>query len=349
MVFRMFILACLLWYPRTYANDERKDNDKAKQYFDAQARKNGFNGVVLVKRKGYRLFKKAYGYANFDKRTKLNTNSIFQLASVSKTFTATAILMLIKKGKLKYTTKVTDIIPNFPYKNRTIKNLLNHKSGLPNYMYFAEQKNIWSNRNKMLTNEKLLNIMIKHKPIAYSSPGKRHLYCNTNYSLLATIIEKITKKSFSYFISHNILRPLKMTQTFVYDKRKLGKHPNKTVGFENKRRRYNEHYLDAVVGDKGIYSTVGDLLKFHNGLLTGKLLSHKIQKKAYTPSAWEGKYNYGYGWRTMNAGKHQLIYHNGWWRGYRNYFVRSNGDLIVILSNCVRGSSFRLKKLAKLL
>ncbi len=348
IIFKVLFLFCLLECFKTYASDYQNIKNKIEKYFDNQAKKKKFNGVVLVKNKG-KIFKKAYGYADLDKKTKLNTKSVFQLASISKTFTATAILMLIEKGKLKYNTKITDIIPKFPYKNITIKNLLNHKSGLPNYMYFAEQKKIWPNRTKMLTNKKLIDIMISKKPKAYALPNKKYSYCNTNYSILATIIEKVTKKSFSYFLKTKILKPLNMNQTFIYDKIKISTHKNKTKGFKNRRKRYNDHYLDSVVGDKGIYSTVGDLLKFHNGLLSRKLLSYKTLKKAYTPSAWRGKYNYGYGWRTMNINGHKIIYHNGWWRGYKNYFVRSKDDVIIILSNCIYGASFKLKNLVKLL
>ena len=163
--------------------------------------------------KGGKYLKKAYGYADLKKKDSLSTSSAFQLASVSKMFAATAIMLLKEKGKLNYDDPITADIPEFPYSKVTIRNLLNHRSGLSNYMYLAD--NHW-NVEKPITNEEVIDLFVKYTPECYFQPDKGFQYNNTNYALLASVVERVSDEPFQQFVNENIFEPLGMDQSFIY-------------------------------------------------------------------------------------------------------------------------------------
>lgn len=319
---------------------------KIDKYFDYRRKIGRFNGVVLFA-DGNTVFQKAYGFANFRKKDSLTTNTSFQLASVSKTVTGTAILMLKDEGKLSLSDSVQNFLPNFPYKGITIEQLLSHRSGLGNYVYWTEK--YWLDQDSLMTNDDVQKMMNEHKPAIYYSPDRKYNYNNTNFELLASIVEKVSGVSFEDYLKQNIFSPLKMENSFLFTRSNIEEHESAT-GYKNKRRPYSYFFLDGVHGDKGLYSTVGDLYKFDRALRKGYLLSDSTKTDAYTNRSKYYRKPYGLGWRINTYKGNQIIYHHGWWRGFKTYFIRNIEDdkTIIVLSNTVNGSKFNNKLLLKL-
>lgn len=328
----------------------KKINAKEKAYkldtlFSNWNKHRGFNGSVLVAQKGIVIYTKQFGYADMEKKIKLDSISSFQLASVSKPLTAIAILILKDSGLLQLDQKVEQIISGFPYPNVTIKDLLSHRSGLPNYMYFCDS--LYCCKNDLLTNESVINMMIEHKPNAYWQPNKKFEYCNTNYLLLASIIEKVSGLSYAEFMKTYIFKPLQMNQSWVSIAKTNYLHKNSTRGHKSSGKHEGGDYLDGVVGDKNIYSTATDLFKLDKALYAGKLLKPETLQESYLGYSNEkkGKRNYGLGWRIKEEEKDsKIIYHNGWWHGYNNVFSRRLKDstTIIILSNRINRSVYQI-------
>lgn len=178
-----------------------------------------FNGNVLVAEKGKIIFEKSYGFADMSSKAELDSHSIFELASVSKQFTAMAILLLEKSGRITLDDSLSKYLPQLPYKGITIEHLLTHTSGLPDYMALFQK--YW-NKNEIAQNGHVVKLLTEHHPPSISKPGERYEYSNTGYVLLAAIIEIVTHQSFEAFLKNNIFRPLKMQQTRVYNTRRSG-------------------------------------------------------------------------------------------------------------------------------
>lgn len=300
----------------------------------------GFNGAVLVAKNGQVLYKAAFGLHDYHTKEVLTTQTPIQLASVSKPLTATAVLMLAENGFLSVDDTLQKFFPEFPYKGITVKHLLTHRSGLPEYIYWG--KDLVGSDVHYLTNEKLLEVLIKRKPPVRTQPDRMFLYTNTNYALLALLVEKLTKLSFGQFMQDYVFNPLGMKNSFVYDFRDSIYHCGAKC-FDARWRTWQENMTDGVTGDKGIYASVEDMALFDEALRTGKLLSETTLQEAYAPRsldrysfAKEKEKNYGYGWRMIRqADKSNLIYHNGNWHGCNNVFARDiqGGYTIVVLGN----------------
>ena len=320
--------------------------NKIDKYFAYRKKIGRFNGVVLFA-DGNTVFQKEYGYANFRQRDSLTVNTSFQLASVSKTVTSTAVLMLIDKGELSLTDSVQNILPSFPYKGITIEQLLSHRSGLGNYVYWTEK--YWLDQDSLMTNDNVLKLMDQNNPAVYYRPNRRYNYNNTNFALLASIVEKVSGMSFEDYLKQNIFDPLKMDNSFLFTRSNIATHESAT-GYKNKRRPYKSFFLDGVHGDKGLYSSVGDMYRFDRALRKGVLLSDSIKENAYTNRSKYYRKPYGLGWRLSSYKGRQIVYHHGWWRGFKTYFIRNIGEdkTIIILSNTVNGSKFNNKLLLKL-
>lgn len=338
-----------------YANDPVKESDggesaepravviatKFDSLFSALAEKKGFNGNVLVGIYGNVVYKNAFGYSDLKTKEPLNVKSVFQIASVTKQFTAVAVMMLKEQGKIDYADTVQKYIPGFPYKNITIRQLLSHRSGLPNYMYFSGK--YWKNKREYLTNEKLLEIMKRYKPYPEFTPDRRYKYSNTGYAVLALVVERVSGLSYDEFLEQNIFFPLGMTSTFVYNPKNRKTIEYETNGYTKRKRKTSPDFLDGVTGDKGIYSTVEDLFTWDQALYTEKLVKQSTLEEAFTPSSYDFKRdnNYGFGWRidTLADGS-KVVYHGGWWRGYNSLFLRRLDDhtTIIILCNKVNWS-----------
>ena len=334
-----------------------KNGDKRiDEFFHKLHLKSGFNGNILVAKNGKIIYENAFGWADHLKRDSLKINSQFQLASVTKTMTSTAILQLMERGKLRLNQNVKDFFPNFPYDGVTIKLLLTHRSGMMNYVYFTDDiyRKEHRNQRKGLTNTEEMNMIAQYKPAPFNKPDKRFLYNNSNFMVLGSIIEKVTGMSYADYMKENVFKPAGMTHTAVYSKAVYDKIPVDVVGHDRNSWKYSvaPNFLDGPVGDKGIYSTVGDLYLFDQALRAGRLIKPATQDSAYTDRnpMVRGHFNYGYGWRLFEAPGEKVVYHTGWWHGFRHIFVRDlkNDVTIVLLGNLVNGSLLHLDDLFKL-
>jgi CubicO group peptidase (beta-lactamase class C family) len=303
-------------------------------FFTNRSLKNGFSGSVLISFHGEPIYEKCFGYCDYRNKDLMHDTASFQLASVSKTFTATAVLWCVEKGLLSLDDSLQRFFPKLPYKNILVKHLLSHRSGLPNYLYFCSGK---CSRGKYLTNQDVIDIMIKAKPAMYARPNRKFEYSNTNYLLLASIVEQVTEKKFKDFMKETFFEPLEMTHTFVYDFTDSS-DKKVAISYNSKWQIQADDCFDGVVGDKGVYSTVHDMFLWDKAFYDGELLSQEMMKEAYKPRSFEhpGKRNYGYGWRLMQQpDSTYLVYHNGWWHGNNTVFYRYIQDTtsIIILSN----------------
>lgn len=314
--------------------------------------RSAFNGNVLIAKGGKIIYKNSFGWADYLHRDSLNINSQFELASVSKPLTATAVLMLIERGELRLDQTVNDFFPEFPYEGVTIKQLLSHRSGLPNYVYFVD--GIWKDKRKGITNKEVIDLLIQHKPGRYNVPDARFLYNNSNFMVLAAIVEVVSGESFTVFMQENIFKPLGMKNTAVYSKADYETIPTGVIGHDKVwRRSVVQNFLDGPVGDKGIYSTVDDLYLFDRALVEGRVIGKELLDSAYVGRSkpTHGVFNYGYGWRLYEKGDHIIAYHTGWWHGFKNLYIRDlkNDITIILLSNMANASLNRLDDLYEIL
>ncbi|RST59331.1 serine hydrolase domain-containing protein [Siminovitchia terrae] len=302
------------------------------------------NGTVLVAKKGEILYEGAFGDADMSTNRPLTSRSVFNLASVSKPITATAILLLVQEGKLSLDDYLNKWIPDLPYGGITIRHLLNHTSGLPDYLDLFE---VYWDKAKIADNDDLLRYLIKYKPERLFAPNERVEYSNTGYILLALIVERITDMDFADFLQENIFKPLKMTRTqaigvrkenieiddyafgYVYDV-----YEGEYVLADDFEESKMVTYLDGMLGDGGIQSTVGDLYLYERALSTGALINDVLLREAYTPpkTGIDTPYKYGLGWIIEdNEEKGQIIWHSGGWPGYVTILKRFMDHEIVII------------------
>jgi CubicO group peptidase (beta-lactamase class C family) len=328
--------------------DFERYHNAVKDFYDNDLVAKGFNGGILVAKKGRIIFEAYHGFFNLRKKDSLKPSSAFHLASISKTFTAMATLKLVEMGKLSLDDDVKKFFPDFPYDNVTVKLLLSHRSGLPNYIYFM-QKLGW-NPKQYCSNEDVLSYLIKFRPNPNSQPNKHFEYCNTNYALLGLIIEKVSGKSYADFLQTIFFKPLHMNDTYVFNMTDSAKA---MPSYDWRGRQEGFTFLDTGFGDKNIYSTPEDLLKWDQAMYTNQIFSKKTLEEAYTPYSNEkpGIRNYGYGWR-MNVypNGRKIIYHNGWWHGNNTVFIRMIQDsvTIIVLGNKFNHAIYQSKKMAEI-
>jgi len=314
-------------------------------YFEEKVKRNAFNGSVLISYKGTSIFERYYGYKDYSTQEKLTPRSTFQIASTSKTFTSGAILLLLQQNLLSLEDTLQKFFPDFPYKGITVRMLLNHRSGLPDYIHFSED--YWKDKKKFMCNEDVLQMMIRFKPKVYNTPDTHFRYNNSNFVLLALIVEKVTGVPFCDFMHQNIFLPLGMLDTWYYDP--LSVRPSATKGYKGSKWYEDEIVpTDGVLGDKGIYSTVTDLYKWDQALLAGKFIRSEFLGLAYTPQSFEkqGNKNYGLGWRMQDQPDGtRLIFHNGWWHSYNSVFNRKISDktTVIILSSHFSNSVYKIQ------
>ncbi len=187
-------------------NDIDRYHAAIQEFYEKDLVAKGFNGAILVAKKGNILFEAYHGFADLVKKDTINEHSAFHLASVSKTFTAMATLKLAELGKVNLDDDVKKYFPGFPYDGVSIKLLLSHRSGLPNYLYFMQQLG-WDVKTYS-NNQHVLDYLIQFKPALTSKPGTRFAYCNTNYALLGLIIEKVSGKTYARFLQDQFFTPL---------------------------------------------------------------------------------------------------------------------------------------------
>lgn len=297
-------------------------------------KRHDFHGAILVAKNKKIVYNSQVGFADFKKKTPLNETSIFQLASVSKQFTAAAIMLLNERNQIKLTDTVNKFFPDFPYEHVTIKNLLNHTAGLPKYFWVAEHK--WQQK-KAPTNIEMMDLLEASNVQRFFKPGRNFDYSNTGYFVLASIVEKISGTSFSSFLKTNIFEPLEMKHSYVYSFENDSIKKNQLEGYRLHRGwrhlKIRSTVNDAIVGDKNVYTTAEDLFKWTLGLNTGRLLTKGSLDLMYSKgeTVYGREVPYGFGFRIKTSGQ-KSIYHHGRWNGFSTGLTKYlEDDLVVIV------------------
>src|SRR4029078_5201268 len=241
-------------------------------------------GNVIVIKKGAIIYEQALGYADYDSKRLLNDSSVFELASVSKQFTAMGIMICKERGLLSYSDNIKKFFPALPYENITVRNLLTHTSGLPAYEDQFEKH--WDHK-KIAYNKDVLEMLKQRRDTLFFQSGTKWKYSNTGYAVLAAIIEKVSGMSYNDFMAKNIFKPLNMSHTYIYNTRRSNhKIPdNYAIGFvySDSLKKYvlpddlpqydYVYYLDGIVGDGCVNSTTGDLFKWDQALYSNNLVT----------------------------------------------------------------------------
>jgi CubicO group peptidase (beta-lactamase class C family) len=343
------LLYTLVFLSSTLFCSAQDRSEKVTRLIDSLHTAGKFNGNIVIAEQGKIMYQKSIGLANHKTGARLNENSLFELASVSKQFTAMGIVMLKQKGKLNYDDPLAKFIPELSfYQGVTIRNLLQHTSGLPDYESILDSL---FDRKKIATNQDIIDTFKKYKPALNFEPGTKWKYSNTGYALLGTIIERLSGLSYGAYLEKTIFRPLRMNRTQVYRRRYQPKNiENYAYGYiyVDSLKKYllpdelatTQYviYMDGIVGDGTVNSTVIDLLRWDQALYTEKLVPKSALKEIFTSGVLkDGKStNYGFGWSvTTDSVYGKMTTHTGSWPGYRTIIDRhiDQNKTIIILQN----------------
>lgn len=310
--------------------DSSRYYNAVKDFFETSLVRRNFNGAILVAKGETVLYENYVGYKN--PRTKeepLDANSSMHIASASKNFASTAVLKLAEEGSLRLDQLVSDFFPGFPYPEVTVQMLMSHRSGLPNYVHYLE--NMGWDKKQYATNQDVLNSLFTMHPPAAFKAGTRFSYSNTNFLLLAMIVEKTTGLSYPDYMKKTFFAPLQMNDTYIFT---LADTSTAIPSFKANGGLWKWDFLEATYGDKNIYTTPRDLLKWASALSEGRILNQSLLDSAYKPYSNEkpGVHNYGLGWRLLmlHNGK-KVIYHNGRWHGTNAAFARLPEEDVTII------------------
>lgn len=331
-----------LKYADSTTPEWREKARRLDSFYQVQV-KHGFNGAVLVGYKGHIMYERYFGMANRAAKQEWNANTSSQLASTSKTMTGAAILLLHAHKYLNIDSPVKAYLPTFPYVTITVRMLLNHRAGLPDYLHWVPTYR--KDTRTPIYNKDLLALMVKHKPRLSFTPNTRFTYSNTNYAMLALVIEAATDMKYKDFMRRYIFEPLGMYHTFVFDPAD-GFPDNASVSYKASWAIDPVMYADGIYGDKGIYSTAEDMYRWDQSFYKNTLLDNETLEMAYGPCSFEkpGIKNYGLGWRMLcYPDGYKVIYHNGWWHGNNTCFYRFVEDnfTIIVLGNKYNSAIYR--------
>ena len=304
--------------------------------------------AVIVLKNGEAVFKQGYGLANLETRAAITPDTDFRLASFTKQFTATCIMLLVHDGKLSYDDTLTKIFPGFPAYGGaiTVRMLLTHTSGVKGYedLYAVQFPGVDDRKVPQIKDAEILTLMEQQSATEFP-PGSQWRYSNTGYAMLAIIVEKVSGKPFGEFLRERIFAPLKMTGTLAYEKGK-NQVPHRALGYASKKGAWveaDQSSTSAVLGDGGIYSNVEDLAKWDRALREHTLLSAAELQAAFTPVKVPGgakkddgsPTEYGFGWFLDPYQGRRRTWHSGTTTGFRTFIDRfvDEGLTIVILCN----------------
>ena len=339
----LFILPTSLIF--NMASFAQKNADKIDELINRYHKFGKFNGCILVAERGKIIYENALGFANTDQTEKLTLEHSFRLASVSKQFTAMAIMILKERGKIGYQDDVRKYFQEFPYKNIIIRHLLTHSSGLPSYSALLGQ--YWDTTNaglderEVASNNDALKLLVDHQPQLKFNPGERYEYCNTGYMLLALIVERISGQSFQKFMKLNVFQPLGMGNTYVNEPTGILPEKKRAHGFKPNSEGegfipYDYHYQNGMFGDGGIISNIKDMYKWDRALYTEQLVSKPTLDEAFSPIILNdsSKVNYGFGWSIIPIEEGMIVAHGGGWLGFNSFILRETTRKITIIQLC---------------
>lgn len=335
------------------------------------------NGEALVSRNAKVEIHFAHGFSDFARSIPIRPNAVFQLASLTKVFTSTAVLQLVEGGRVDLDAAVQLYLPRFPFPNITVRHLLAHQSGLPNLELYEDL--VARDTKHVVTSQDTLTELAAWKPGLAFTPGTQFRYCNTNYVVLAQLVEAVSGETFSNYLGRHIFKPAGMRSSYTLSTLPEGKAVKahvipamfstrfvdvKTVVLSDaramRRYRYELHNLGSTQGDQNVFSTAGDLLKFDRALRDGKLLTLATQTLAYTPAkladgtvpvtkepmiAYGAPCGYGLGWDVCeHPERGKIVGHGGYNRGIKTLLYRELRDGITIaMYDNANGNQFDTK------
>ena len=347
------------------------------------------NGGVLVIERGRIVYRASMGLADYRLGTKITDRSLFQVASMAKPFTSTAILQLRDAGKLRLDDPVTHYLPGFPFSGITIRHLLSHTSGLPDLELFEDR--VAADPGHLISGADLIPALRGWKKPLAAAPGERFAYSNVNYQLLALLVAKVARQPFGDYVRRHIFAPAGMRFSYVLGSAPLAGRTDPPVtnhmhvvmyrvdpedvsrldlADARKMRpfRYELGNLGRTIGDQNLFTTLDDLARFDRALTSGKLLSRTSQEEAYAPTRLNDGTNYldaeeyqlygvrcsyGLGWEVCNHPRYgRIVGHAGYNRGIFTMLYRNldRGQLIAMFDNGdTAGFSARFASVANVL
>lgn len=339
---KLILLSCLvcILHFTAMGQDQVQELD---QFFENLHQQQAFNGNILIAQAGEVIYENSFGFSDIRTKDPLTAESVFNLASVTKQFTAMAILLLQRQGKLSVEDNFSKYLPELEsYKGIRVQDLITHQSGLPSYMVVMDEK--WD-KNVIATNKEVIALFAEQLPEILFEPGTSWEYNNTGYVLLAEIIERVSGQSYPQFLKENIFQPLQMDHTQIILRYKNpvevahltesyvdGPKDSITEPYNTKEYDYVT-YLDGVYGQGRLHSTTGDLLKWDRALWND-FLSPQERDLVFTSKNLRDGSNtsYAYGWYIENHPQHgKIVYHSGDWTGYRTHIERHlDAELTII-------------------
>lgn len=325
------------------------DHEEFRERLDRRLRRLGRGGqpgfAAMVIQDGQIVFAEGYGLGDLKRQTPIDSKSVFRLASVSKQFTAMAVMMLCERGKLGFSDPVTKHIEDSVFEGITVEHLLHHTSGLADYMELTEKA--WD-KSRIADNDDILTLYRKLRPDPLFEPGAGWMYSNTGYALLASLVEIAAGEPFEHFVKREIFEKLGMKSSWVFRGSSSTKIPNRVLGYRGAGRQAVEmdfHYLNGVVGDGAVYTSLEDYFLWDQALFSERLVSSETLERAFTPgrlsngelasrgaSAGQG---YGYGWQVRVEDGKKVVSHGGSWVGFRTFVERhlSERRTLVVFAN----------------
>jgi CubicO group peptidase (beta-lactamase class C family) len=297
-----------------------------------------FNGAVLVAENGEIIYRKGFGKANFQTGTDFTPETPSDIGSVTKQFTAMAIMILAGRNKLGYDDPLSKYVPEFSssphFSKITLRHLLTHTSGIPDYGDLGID-------DSGLDQNGLIAALLK-KEDALAKPGLKYRYSNPGYALLGIVIERVSGERFGDFLEQEIFQPVGMNDTFVFDSREK-KNERTAVGYDQSGE-VDDGGPTAIPGDGGIYSTVDDLLEWDQALYTEKLVPQSALVEAFTPGKVEqGDSSYGFGWNIVDESGNKYLWHQGNHAGFRAFIGRRLSGRVTVIMLTNKGNSKRLE------
>ena len=321
---------------------------KVDEILSSMIRAGAPGAAVMVIQNGQVVHRQGYGLANVETKTPIETNTVFDLASISKQFASMAVMMLAERGKLSYDDPLTKFFPEFPaYASRiTVRHLLNHTSGLPDYIKTFQKLDM---KDFEPTSKDAIK-MLAEIPEPRFAPGDKWEYSNSGYMVLAQIVEKASGMAYPSFLKKNIFDPLGMNSTLVADESRP-KIANRAISYAPEGEGFkNIDYtpLNLIYGDGNVNTTVEDMYRWDQALYTEKLVSHATLRQAFTPAKLNdgSPTKYGFGWLIDDVNGLQVVGHGGSWVGFRTSILRfpSERFTVVVLSNFARFNPERASK-----
>lgn len=305
--------------------------------------------AVIVVKDGRVVFERGYGVTDLRTLRPIDSQTNFRLASITKQFTAAAVMLLVRDGRLRYEDSLTDIFPDFPEYGRamTIGHLLTHTSGLADYEDLMPPYDSTIPVEQLQIKDVGVFDLLKAQEAGKFEPGSRWAYSNSGYVLLGLVVEKISGQSFSEFLRGRIFVPLGMTNTVAYERGK-NKVPNRAYGHtkvDNRWQETDQSPTSATLGDGGVYSSLEDLAKWDEALRRHTLLSEKEIQPALIPVSVPGEgptepdgtpVTYGFGWFLNPWQGHNRMWHYGETVGFRTAIQRFTEDDLTVIVLCNR-------------